>query len=173
MSVLSAEEVLVALQYNQPIYSYSTLFPDCFRLSTPPIPKEGGIYAWYFKEVPPLMPDVGCTARDGKGLFYIGQTDDLNRRIKEHYEGTVGQSTLRLSLGVLFEDQMKATGIIGLNREGLLTKWMKENAFVCWIGHKDHAIIEKDVIGKGWLPLNINHSLHPFSQELKAMRNQF
>ena len=66
-----------------------------------PVPKSRGLYAWYFKEIPPLVPTDGCIKKDNLNLLYVGispknknSTQDLRKRIKTHFNGNAEGSTL-------------------------------------------------------------------------------
>src|SRR5438034_8840712 len=37
-----------------------------------PIPRSPGVYAWFFREIPPQVPTVDCVQRDGLTLLYVG-----------------------------------------------------------------------------------------------------
>jgi hypothetical protein len=37
-----------------------------------PVPDRPGVYAWYFKELPPLVPTDDCITCEGMPLLYIG-----------------------------------------------------------------------------------------------------
>ncbi len=80
-----------------------------------PVPQESGAYAWFFKDVPAIVPTEGCVAKDGLTLLYVGISPDkvgkpnskqsLRKRITNHYRGNAEGSTLRRSLGVLLTEQ--------------------------------------------------------------------
>jgi hypothetical protein len=40
--------------------------------SPSPVPKSPGVYAWYFKKVPPLVPTAGALMIGGLTLLYLG-----------------------------------------------------------------------------------------------------
>jgi hypothetical protein len=79
-------------------------------LSKPsPIPARPGVYAWYFREVPPGVPVDGCHRHHGLPLLYVGispskpptngklpSKQSLAKRIRYHFAGNAGGSTLRL-----------------------------------------------------------------------------
>ncbi len=171
MSVLSAEEVLESLTKTAKLCPYSDLSG-----SLNPVPKKGGIYAWYFKEIPPLVPTDKCVVRENKTLLYVGispngmkSNANLFKRIKNHRVSSGVGSTLRRSLNTVFYGQ---PFLSETNEKEQMNNWMKENAFVCWAERENPWEIEVEVITRSWLPLNIEHSSHPFSQKLKSMRNQ-
>src|SRR3982750_4095219 len=37
-----------------------------------PVPKAPGVYAWFFREIPPGFPTDNCVRHDGKTLLYVG-----------------------------------------------------------------------------------------------------
>lgn len=118
-----------------------------------PVPKKPGVYAWYFKETPPMVPLENCITHEGLSLRYIGispskpprqgkpSSQNLSKRIKTHYRGNVEGSTLRLTLGCLLSEPLglelcrvgsgkRMTFHTGEDR---LSDWMSENAFVTWV----------------------------------------
>ncbi len=155
-----------------------------------PVPSANGCYAWYFGEVPKIVPKSGCPTFEGKTLLYIGVAPDkqdkpdnrqtLRSRIKRHYQGDAKGSALRRTLGVLLEPQsgfpLRRVG--SGNRitltpagEGYLNQWMEENAFVLWGEHPKPWTIEHDLLHEISCPLNIkDNEQHPFVATLKAMR---
>ncbi len=113
------------------------------------MPSANGCYAWYFREVPKIVPTRGCVTFEGKTLLYIGVAPDkqdkpdsrqtLRSRIKRHFRTDVKGLTLRRTLGVLLELQSG----FPLRRVG--------SGISC--------------------PLNIkDNEQHPFVATLKAMR---
>jgi GIY-YIG catalytic domain-containing protein len=165
-------------------------------LSKPsPVPAVPGIYAWFFRDIPPRVPTDGCVERDGMYLLYVGispngppkhqgkpSTQNLRRRIRAHYHGDASRSTLRLSLGCLLADVLK----IELRRHGTsrrfhfgkdgeveLSTWMPQNAFVVWHEHDAPWEVEASVIGQLSLPLNLDHNRdHPFHATLSEIRKE-
>ena len=170
---------------NPPIlYSRSEI------LSKPyPVPKERGLYAWFFKEIPPGVPTAECVTKDGLTLLYVGispknleSSSNLLHRIKTHYTGNAEGSTLRRTLGVLLEEQcgfpLRRVG--SGNRltfthlgEQWLDNWMEENAFVTWVTHSAPWEVEAGLFKNLSLPLNIrDNDHHPFAKELSNMRKK-
>ncbi len=161
--------------------SYSQAYVGRLRLSNPcNIPEVAGVYALYFKEMPPLIPENGCFLMGNKALLYVGEAKNLHKRIKQHYEHTAAESSLRMSLGVIILDQkdfpLRKAGLVlpgfrfSDEAENLLSEWMQENVFVCWAADKNHKATEKDIIENNYLPLNIKNSKHPFSKKLRVFR---
>ena len=160
-----------------------------------PVPREAGIYAWYFRSVPTNIPIDACHVRDGAALLYIGispreppkngarsSRQRLISRIRYHYRGNAAGSTLRLTLGCL----LASTLGIELRRvgsgqrytfaegENLLSQWMDDHALVCWVPTESPWILESLAISELSLPLNLRgnerHAFHPKLSSLR--RNQ-
>ena len=138
------EELIKALISTQKLWSRMVI------LTRPcPVPRQPGVYAWYFKDISPLVPTGGCVTWQGLKLLYVGisplsknSQGNLAKRIRYHYRGNAYGSTLRRSLGCLLSEKL---GIrlqrIGSSdkrthfaeEEAILLEWMAENAFVTWI----------------------------------------
>ena len=88
-----------------------------------PIPKERGLYAWYFRKFPQCIPTEGCRhylwRGDNYTLLYIGIAPSeppesrktskqmlVDRIITQHIRGNAESSTLRLSLGCLLSEEL-------------------------------------------------------------------
>lgn len=158
-----------------------------------PVPKSSGLYAWFFKEIPPGVPVEQCRKYNNLTLLYIGispksspkkagaKTQTLRTRIRNHYRGNAEGSTLRLSLGCLLSAELE----IKLQRVGngkrltfsrgehILSNWMHYNAFVHWIENDQPWTLEERLIKNVSLPLNLAHNeKHPFYPMLKEMRRK-
>lgn len=174
-----------------PVIAPTRLFSRAEVLRRPsPIPASNGLYAWYFREVPPAVPTQGCLCFDGKVLLYLGIAPDkankpnsrasLLSRVRYHYRGNAEGSTLRRTLGVLLEEKsgfpLRRVGSgkrITLTHAGerWLDEWMEKNAFVAWTVHPDPWTIEHILLRELSCPLNIaDNEHHPFSSVLKQMR---
>jgi hypothetical protein len=161
-------------------------------LTTKCVPRSAGVYAWFFREVPGLVPVEGCFVKDGATLLYGGiapkappkngkpaSSQTLFHRLRYHMHGNAYGSTLRLTLGCLLAEKLgiqlrrvgsgtRRTFAIG---EAKLSAWMEENAAVCWMETSQPWVIEADFIAATSLPLNLdqNHN-HPFYASLTALR---
>ena len=174
--------VLSALTNPDALHSRSTI------LTKPcPVPQQRGLYAWYFKSIPPMVPIDGCIIKNGNTLLYAGispkdekSTQNLRKRVTTHFRGNAEGSTLRLTLGTLLTGQSgfplrrvgsgKRMTFTHLG-EQWLDRWMDNNAYVCWIEHSAPWEVEKELIQKTCLPLNIqDNSHHPFSSKLSELR---
>jgi hypothetical protein len=164
------------------------LFSRAEVMSRPDIiPAVRGVYAWYFRSIPPLVPIDDCIMRDDLTLLYVGispknvtSRQNLRKRITYHYRGNAEGSTLRLTLGTLL------SGIsdfplrrVGSGRrmtfthlgERWLDDWMCANALVCWTEHDEPWLLEHDILNSYSLPLNIqDNRQHPFSTHLCDIR---
>jgi len=156
------------------------------------VPKQPGIYAWYFKEIPPLVPTDGCISYENLTLLYIGispkapsmngkksSKESIRSRLKFHMNGNAYGSTLRLSLGSLLSKrlgiQLRRVGSDNrktfADGETLLSIWMAENAFVTWVITPEPWFAENMLIGEISLPLNLaQNKTHPFHEVLSKIR---
>lgn len=147
-------------------------------LSRPcPIKRLPGVYAWFFKEIPPSIRSEGCIKYENLYLLYIGispnppsrngiklSSQTIYDRIRYHFIGNASSSTLRLTLGCLLSEKLnfelrrvgsgkRMTFWVG---EKTLSEWMGENAFVTWIYHEEPWKLEEELISQLYLPLNLH-----------------
>ncbi|MEI6691761.1 MAG: hypothetical protein WCL43_03470 [Chlorobium sp.] len=157
-----------------------------------PVTKANGVYAWFFKEVPPGVPVEGCLTHNGLTLLYIGISPDkkgkaasdqtLQQRVRYHYKGNADKSTLRRSLGILLAGKsgfpLRRVGSgkkLTLTNKGekWLDQWLQENAFVTWVEHDAPWDLENTLFHSLSLPLNIQgNKLHPFAAILASIRSE-
>jgi len=157
-----------------------------------PVPQEPGAYAWFFRDVPSIVPTNGCVTKDGLTLLYVGISPDkvgkpnskqnLRKRITNHYRGNAEGSTLRRSLGVLLtrESDFSLRRVGSGTRmtfthlgEQWLDDWMEANAFVCWVQHSAPWELEEEILSGLSIPLNIKGNReHPFAEELSQLRKE-
>jgi len=180
------EQIINKLIHPQKVYSRIEVLPR-----DSPVPRSPGVYAWFFKEIPPKVPIDNCVEFNGLYLLYVGispkkpqrmgkpSKQNLRTRIKNHYRGNAEGSTLRLSLGCLLSEKL---GIelrrVGSGKrmtfsegEDILSDWMDENAFVTWIVHDKPWRIEDQAIRRISLPLNLrDNESHPFHRSLTSIR---
>lgn len=145
-----------------------------------PIPSSPGLYAWFFRDIPPGLTTDECVHNNDLILLYVGispkrppldgrpsSRQNLRKRVTYHYRGNAEGSTLRLTLGCLLADQL---GIrlyrVGSGKrmtfcegEAVLNRWMDENAFVCWMVTDEPWVLETELIGSVNLPLNIDQNV--------------
>ncbi len=157
-----------------------------------PVPREPGVYGWYFRGIPPSVPTDGCHRHADLTLLYVGisprrapengvppSRQQLRKRVSYHFRGNAEGSTLRLTLGCLLSEhlqiQLRRVGS-GTRRtfsvgEAALSRWMDENAFVCWAQHPDPRSQEEQLIHRLILPLNLEGNSHPYRPLLSAIRS--
>ena len=157
-----------------------------------PVPATPGVYGWYFREIPPLVPTGGCLTHRGLTLLYVGISprkpskkgkasgNNLQKRLRGHMRGNASGSTLRLTLGCLLADRlMLKLRPVGPSRrltwgpgEDTLSEWMSRNAFVTWTEHPEPWVIEEKLIRELALPLNLQGNDHPFRPALTRLRTE-
>lgn len=158
----------------------SALHDRAAVLATPcPVPNAAGIYAWFFKEVPPRIETAGCFLFDDLTLLYVGISPKeppangrlpsrsmLRQRLRTHYAGNAEGSTLRRTLGCLLGDclglELRRVGSGGRYTftnpgERVLDRWMQDNAFVAWREQPTPWVTELSILRSGLsLPLNVH-----------------
>lgn len=157
-----------------------------------PVPREGGVYAWFFRMTPPRVPTEDCHEVRGLKLLYVGispkapprngaspSKQTLRSRVSHHYRGNAEGSTLRLTLGCLLEDelgiQLRRVGsgkrMTFAGGEERLSEWLQENAFLTWLVHEEPSSLENQLISELSLPLNLaGNQAHPFHSSLSGVR---
>ena len=158
-----------------------------------PIPRQPGVYAWFFKAIPTGVPIEGCCTHNSFKLLYIGisptapptngrppSNETLRSRLRYHFRGNAKGSTLRLTLGCLMSKKLdiqlrrigsgKRMTFTALGEEKL-SVWMAANAYVCWVEVDKPWKLEDQLIGTLSLPLNLrgnqNHAFHPTLSEIR------
>lgn len=157
-----------------------------------PVPASPGVYAWWFREIPPGLVTQECLTHEGLTLLYVGispkrppiegrpSRQNLRTRVRYHYRGNAEGSTLRLTLGCLLSERLGITMYrVGSGKrmtfcegENVLSNWMGDNAFVCWVVTPHPWITEAELIASQNLPLNIDQNQGSPSLEIvrKARR---
>jgi hypothetical protein len=152
-----------------------------------PVPKAAGVYAWYFREIPPYISFDRCHKYNELTLLYVGispsapprngkapSRQTLSDRIRYHYNGNASGSTLRLTLGCLLSKklniQLRRVGsskrMTFWEGEDKLDEWMEKNAFVNWQLTDKPWILEEQLISNLFLPLNIDKNKHNPNHDL-------
>ena len=159
-----------------------------------PVPREPGVYAWYFRDVPPGVPNQGCLTANGATLLYVGispkrpstngapaSRQSLRSRIRYHFRGNAAGSTLRLSLGCLLRNELQmdlrrvgsGERFTFAEKETALSGWMDRNALVVWTPSRTPWTVEEALIETVLLPLNLDQNRrHPFHHVLSASRHE-
>jgi hypothetical protein len=162
-------------------------------LSRPcPVPDSAGVYGWWFRRLPVPMDVSRCQTRGDLILLYTGispkrppangrppSNETIRSRIKTHYTGNAGGSTLRKTLGCLLAEELglelrrvgsgkKATFVHG---EQTLSDWMAEYALVAWVTDPEPWILEDHLIATLDVPLNLaGNARNQFHRELTRIR---
>jgi hypothetical protein len=162
-------------------------------LSSPcPVPRSPGVYAWYFKQIPPHVPIADCLTIDGLTLLYIGispkappmngrpaSRQTLRSRLRYHMCGNAEGSTLRLTIGCLLSKEigleLRRVGsgkrLTFCQGEQVISEWLAVNAFVTWDECANPWVVEENLIRQLVLPLNLDQNdRHPFSRQLSEIR---
>jgi len=149
-------------------------------LSRPsPVPKAPGVYAWYFRNMPPNVPTTGCVRNGEFCLLYVGispssppangkaaSKQSLLHRVRYHMQGNAEGSTLRLSLGCILADHLgiELRRVGSGNRltfstgEALISNWLDENARLAWTACDEPWKLEHTLISSLHLPLNLDQN---------------
>lgn len=166
---------------SSPLYRWSELVSN--KSLPPPLP---GVYAWFFRDPPGIVPISDCLTREGTFLLYVGispgrttSTQNLRKRIRYHFTGNAEGSTLRLTLGCLLERELGTVLMrVGSGRrktfgprEPDLTQWIAAHARVAWITTEHPEKLETELIGSLHLPLNLDqnasHDFYPILAEAR------
>lgn len=171
--------------FSEPADRALVLSPEC------PVPKVPGVYIWYFRSMPDIVPISNCVQRYGGHLLYAGISPATNRnphsrqnlrsRVRYHFRGNAAGSTLRKTLGVLLGcTDGHALRRVGsgdrytLTRAGeeWLSDWLGKNSLVCWRAHPTPWVLEDELMRMYSLPLNIqgngHHGFYPTLRRLRA-----
>jgi hypothetical protein len=161
-------------------------------LTTDAVPRRSGVYAWWFRAIPPTVPVDGCIIQEGLTLLYVGiapkapakmsmkpSRQTLRRRLRDHMRGNAAGSTLRLTLGCLLADSLR----LELRRVGSsnrltfadgaerLSGWLDKNAAVSWCVCDSPWEVESRIILSFCLPLNLaQNRSHAFHARLTERR---
>ncbi|WP_342772775.1 GIY-YIG nuclease family protein [Actinokineospora cianjurensis] len=151
-----------------------------------------GLYGWFFDEVPPVVPLPEGLAGAPWKLLYVGiapkpaplngarpSKRTIRHRVREHLKRNAEASTLRLTLGCLLADQLglelrrvgSGNRLTFVHGEQVLNKWLDAHARVSYLAVESPREVEKAVIEREYLPLNLSDNRHnPFFEELTRIR---
>lgn len=146
-----------------------------------PVPKVPGVYAWYFRTIPPQIPTAQCHTYNGLTLLYIGispkkppqngkppSSHTIYDRLRYHLSGNAKGSTLRLTLGCLLSTaldiQLRRVGsgarMTFAQGEHVLNTWLDQHAYITWLPHPPPWLLEEELIRTLSLPLNLDQNRH-------------
>lgn len=155
------------------------------------LPKERGIYGWYFNRLPPEIPPNQYIEHGSLMLLYVGiagrneasNSTLRSRIISQHIKGNAYGSTLRRTLGPLLLKELKLTPYPkgNLHHKGFyfgpgekeLTSWLVMHAWLAWIPEKKPWEIEDSILTTygSILPLNIEKNpTNPVGATLNNIR---
>jgi hypothetical protein len=144
-----------------------------------PVLKQPGIYAWYIRNLPDIVPTADCHHHQELPLVYVGISKNLQKRLKQHLKGPTNSSTFRRTLGSLLVDELSLIPrMVGKNKfnfgrtEEKLSQWIAQNCAVVWVAHPTPREIELEILNSDLsIPLNVEGNKdHPFQFSLKALR---
>lgn len=146
-----------------------------------PVPKQSGIYAWYIRNLPEIVPTADCHHHNNLPLVYIGISSNLRKRLRRHFNGPTNTSTLRRTLGSLLVDELNLTPEMKSKKkfylgesEERLSQWLAQNGSVVWLPHPNPRQLEQSFLNSHLsLPLNIESNRdHPFRVKLTSLRRE-
>lgn len=155
------------------------------------IPTENGIYFWWIKNLPEIVPLEDCIQLEEYYLVYSGISPDkkgkpnskstLRTRLRTHYFGNAEGSTLRRTLGILLAHQSgfplrrvgwgKRMTFTHLG-EQWLDHWMEENTRISWVLDPEPWVLEENMFKSVSLPLNLKGNEHVFKNTLSTLRKE-
>ena len=136
------------------------------------IPKLPGNYFVLIRDVDALPNrghEVSCKLFNGINVIYTGRSKNLYDRIWKNHLGNVsGNSTLRQSLGCLFDYEQFPRDLnqpdndhirFSKENETKLTVWMKENLIFYYLPYQDFMTLESALVRFFNPPLNLEGNL--------------
>jgi GIY-YIG catalytic domain len=130
-------------------------------------PRGGGYLRLVLQAASGAIDTTRCNSWAGLTLLYVGispkappasglgaSRQHLRRRLRQHYALNAYGSSLRLTLGCLLADQL---GLVLRRADGeaRLSRWMADDAFVCWVAHDRPWELEDALVKTLDLPLNL------------------
>ena len=155
------------------------------------MPRGPGVYAWYFDQLPPAVPEGPYHIFGDRQLLYVGispkpppkngtppSKQTVRHRLRYHCRGNAAGSTLRLTLGCLLGIELRRVGggtrmTFGPEGERSLSEWIGEHLRVACVGCEAPWEIEHFMIANFSLPLNLDQNkAHPHHMSLSALRRE-
>jgi hypothetical protein len=141
------------------------------------LPSKSGFYIMCLKEnvnLPSPLKEAHFSKYKGLKVLYVGITTAVKgikgRDYRNHFNGNAGGSTLRKSLGVLFNykliprDKNLNTNKKKFSKEdeNILSEWMKNNIIFYYKVFNDPKSIEQELINLFNPPINLDKTKHLF-----------
>lgn len=156
------------------------------------VPAEEGIFAWYFKEVPERLKNLGLHTHKGLTLAYIDSSPqkplkdslsakgNIRKRVLADITGPASTSSIRRSLGCLLKEKLDLKSVKLSSRtvnfgegERALTDWISHNVRFCWLITESPWDIRDKLIKEKQVPLTLSNKLvNSFYDELTKMRKK-
>jgi hypothetical protein len=145
------------------------------------LPSKKGIYivtANSTAALPIEMRKLNYRTLNDRPVIYIGIASDLRRRdYKNHFGGTARNSTLRRSVGSLFNLRREQyPNEVGTNKykfvdedEEVLSSWMKDNLILHYFVTDKSEELEEILIREYHPPLNINKNKSNINKEFRTI----
>lgn len=145
------------------------------------LPTVEGIYFVVSRSVASLpieMRDLEYRAIYNKPVLYIGIASNLKRRdFKNHFNGTARNSTLRKSIGSMFNLRREQyPNEVGTGKykfiskdEEMLSLWMKDNLVLYYLVAEDSKEKEIDLINEYHPPLNIDKNKSEINKNFRIL----
>lgn len=175
--------------FKNPKSKFYKLEKVFLKSAVEPVPKEPGIYAFYFSEEITKMT-YGCELEYGDyTLLYLGiaptkysSSSNIRKRIRQHYTGNIQGSTLRKTLACLineekplqFRDPQEKRPKLKDNSRKELNRWITEYSRITWYPVEKPWSYESRLILELKPPLNLEcNGGHPFYETLQSLRVNF
>ena len=157
------------------------------------VPASAGVYAWWFREIPSLVPTDGCVVHDGLTLLYVGIAPKAPPQkgkppTSKHFAVAFAitcAETLKIpsqanasaspldNSDISLQRVGSGTRMTFADAEAVLSDWMADNAFVCWVVTQRPCKTEEALISSVCLPLNLDQNRsHSFHARLPAERQR-
>ncbi|NKE55956.1 hypothetical protein FXN61_03585 [Lentzea sp. PSKA42] len=139
------------------------------------VPREPGVYVWFFDEIPPGVPTDGCYENEHGTALYVGIATvkrTLRSRLRNHFRGNASGSTLRLTLGCHLDLPLRQVGsrLTFGDHEPVVSTWLAEHGRVACVARPDPEPLELELLRSGRFPLNIKDNPHPYAKSVSELR---
>ncbi|MEV6240844.1 GIY-YIG nuclease family protein [Lentzea sp. NPDC051838] len=139
------------------------------------VPRQPGVYVWFFDEIPPGVPTENCHTSEHGTALYVGIATvkrTLHSRLRNHFRGNASGSTLRLTLGVHFELPLQRRGsrLTFGDQESFVSEWLAAHGRVACVADPEPRRREDELLGSGRFPLNIQGNPHAYAATVSRLR---